>query len=210
MNWMATARVLRGDVDEGERLYASALAHATPQTTRLLMAMISQNLGIFASMRGDLHSALDHYASSLVTYRSSGRRESLGPLLNNMGLVYTQLDRLDEAHAAYDEALQHCDASGDAMNRLLALINSTDLWLARGELRRAAALCDTVLLRGDRCGRPARTRRDVPVHGRHRAEAPRSSRAPSVTSAARSRTPRDAKTCCSRPRRRASKRRCTS
>ena len=81
-----------------------------------------------------------------MTYRTAGLREFLGPVLNNMGLVYTQLDRLDEAHAAYDEALLHCDAVGDATHRLLALVNSTDLWLARGDVRRAAALCDTVLL----------------------------------------------------------------
>jgi putative nucleotidyltransferase with HDIG domain len=145
-NWIATIQVIRGDVDEGERLYASALAHATESDDTLLTAMISQNLGILASMRGDLYAALDHYASSLVTYRGAGLRESLGPLLNNMGIVYTQLDRLDEAQAAYDEALQLCDASGDATNRLLALVNSTDLWLARGDVRRASALCDTVLL----------------------------------------------------------------
>ena len=100
-------------------------------------------------MRGDLRAALDHYASSLVTYRTAGLREYLGPVLNNMGLVYTQLDRLDEAQAAYDEALMHCDAVGDAPHRLLALVNSTDLWLARGDVERAAALCDTVLARGD-------------------------------------------------------------
>src|SRR6185436_3137076 len=74
-----------------------------------------------------------------------GLRQFLGPVLNNMGLVYTQLDRLDEAHAAYDEAIVHCDAVGDATHRLLALVNSTDLWIARGDIRRASALCDTVL-----------------------------------------------------------------
>ena len=72
-------------------------------------------------------------------------REFLGPVLNNMGLVYTQLDRLDEANAAYDEAVLHCDAVGDSTHRLLALVNSTDLWLARGDIQRAAATCDTVL-----------------------------------------------------------------
>ena len=180
MNWMATTHVMRGDVDDAERLYARALAHAHNADDMLLTAMISQNLGILASMRGDLHAALDHYASSLVTYRSSGRRESLGPILNNMGLVYTQLDRLDEAQAAYDEALEHCDASGDAANRLLALVNSTDLWLARGEIRRAAALCDTVLLEATAAGDQralgetfrymgviARTRRDYEIAERH-------------------------------------------
>jgi putative nucleotidyltransferase with HDIG domain len=107
--------------------------------------MIEQNRGIIASMRGKPSDALGHYTTSLATYRSAGMRQFLGPLLNNMGLAYTQLDRLDEAQAAYDEALVHCDATGDSTHRLLALINSTDLWLARGDIRRAHALCDTVL-----------------------------------------------------------------
>jgi putative nucleotidyltransferase with HDIG domain len=145
LNWMATTQVMRGDVDEGERLYASALVYAGGTDDTLLAAMISQNLGNLASMRGDLNAALNHYATSLVIYRKAGSRESLGPLLNNMGLVYTQLDRLDEAYAAYTEALEHCAASDDSANRLLALVNSADLWLARGDLRRASALCDTVL-----------------------------------------------------------------
>jgi putative nucleotidyltransferase with HDIG domain len=98
-----------------------------------------------ASMRGDLTGALEHYAASLVTYRAAGLRQPLGHVLNNMGLAYTQLDRLDEAQAAYDEALVHCDATGDTTHRLLALINSTHLWLARGDVNRAAALCRTVL-----------------------------------------------------------------
>jgi len=152
MNLMAITQVLRGDHDDAERLYGLAMAHASEAGDERLQAMISQNLGIIASMRGDLNSALDHYASSLVTYRSAGLREFLGPVLNNMGLVYTQLDRLDEAQAAYDEALMHCDAAHDTPHRLLALINSTDLWLARGDIQRASALCDTVLLEATAAG----------------------------------------------------------
>src|SRR5262249_33528251 len=38
-----------------------------------------------------------------------------------------------------------CEATGDVSHRLLALINSTDLWIARGDLARADALCRTVL-----------------------------------------------------------------
>ena len=111
-----------------------------------LKAMIAQNLGIIASMRGDLSTALDHYASSLVTYKAAGLREYVGPLLNNMGLVYTQLEQFEKAQDAYDQAVAHCDATGDATNRLLALINSTDLWLARGDIIAPRQLCDTVLL----------------------------------------------------------------
>jgi putative nucleotidyltransferase with HDIG domain len=52
----------------------------------------------------------------------------------------------------YDEALIHCDATGDVAHRLLALINSTDLWLARGDIGRASALCETVLFEATAAG----------------------------------------------------------
>jgi len=145
LNLMAISHVLRGGLEEAESLYAAALAEATAAHDEHLMAMIAQNLGIIASMRGDLVAALDHYASSLVTYRTAGLSEYLGPVLNNMGMAYTRLERLDEAQAAYDEAVIHCAAAGDAPHRLLALANSTDLWIARGDVDRAAALCQTVL-----------------------------------------------------------------
>lgn len=145
MNFVAATYGQRGDLDNAERLSATALVFARAAGDNRLAAMIAQNLGIAASMRGDHAAALEHYASSLVTYREAGLRDDLGPILNNMGLVYTQLDRLDEAQAAYDEALAHSDATGDVSTRLLALINSTSLWLARGEVARADALCTTVI-----------------------------------------------------------------
>jgi putative nucleotidyltransferase with HDIG domain len=144
-NGMAGCHLLRGNLDEAVALYARAQACAASTGEERLKAMIAQNLGIIASMRGDLAAALDHYASSLVTYRTADLREYVGPLLNNMGLVYTQLERFDEAQAAYDDAIAHCNSTGDTTNRLLAMINSTDLWLARGEIDRAAALCNGVL-----------------------------------------------------------------
>ena len=144
-NSMAGCHLLRGNLDDAVELYVKAQRFAAACGEERLTAMISQNFGIIASMRGDLGAALDHYASSLVTYQTAGLREYVGPLLNNMGLVYTQLERFDEAQAAYDESVAQCQASGDVPNRLLALINSTDLWLARGDIDRAAALCDTVM-----------------------------------------------------------------
>jgi putative nucleotidyltransferase with HDIG domain len=144
-NLHAIAHLQRGDLEAAERVFSRAVTLAGAVRDEKLTAMIAQNLGIIASLRGDLSAALEHYASSLVTYRTAGLREYVGPVLNNMGLVYTQLDRLDEAQAAYDEAVVHCRATGDQPHRLLALINSTDLWIARGDIGRAAALCETVL-----------------------------------------------------------------
>jgi putative nucleotidyltransferase with HDIG domain len=144
-NSMAGCHLLRGNLDEAMLLYAHARSCAAATGDERLKAMIAQNLGIIASMRGDVASALEHYAASLVTYRTAGLREYIGPLLNNMGLAYTQLERYDEAHAAYDEAIAHCASAGDATNRLLALINSTELWIARGDIDRAEVLCETVM-----------------------------------------------------------------
>jgi len=145
MNWMAGIHLLRGDLDEAKLMSAKAHEFAMQVGDSSLAAMVSQNLGIIASMRGNLDEALEHYTTSLETYRAAGMRQYLGPVLNNMGLELTKLDRLDEAQAAYDEALSHCSAMNDIPNHLLALINSTSLWLARGDIDRAEHLCKTVI-----------------------------------------------------------------
>ncbi len=145
MNGMAGIHLLRGDLDEAKVMSTKAREYAKQVGDDSLAAMVSQNLGIIASMHGNLDEALEHYTMSLETYRAAGMREYVGPVLNNMGLELTKLDRLDEAQAAYDEALAHCAAIGDTPNHLLALINSTSLWLAKGDIDRAEHLCKTVI-----------------------------------------------------------------
>jgi putative nucleotidyltransferase with HDIG domain len=144
-NLLAIAHLQRGDLDDAERVFSRASSLATAARDDQLTAMIDQNLGIIASLRGDLVAALDHYAASLATYRAADLRGYVGPVLNNMGLVYTQLERLDEAQSAYDEAVVACTMTGDIPHQLLALINSATLWIARGDIARAADLCETVL-----------------------------------------------------------------
>jgi len=144
-NMVAIAHLQRGDLDDAAREFSVALEIASTAGDERLRAMIAQNLGIIASLRGDLVAALDHYGASLVTYRAAGLRDYVGPVLNNMGLVYTQLDRLDEAQAAYDDAVIACIQTGDIPHQLLALINSASLWIARGDVARAADLCEMVL-----------------------------------------------------------------
>ena len=176
MNGMAGIHLLRGDLDEAKLMSAKAHEFAKQVGNESLAAMVSQNLGIIASMRGILDEALEHYTMSLETYRAAGMREYVGPVLNNMGLELTKLDRLDEAQAAYDEALAHCAAIGDTPNHLLALINSTSLWLAKGDIDRAEHLCKTVHRGSNAVWRSALARRGVQAHGRDRAHARRSRR----------------------------------
>jgi putative nucleotidyltransferase with HDIG domain len=145
LNLVAIVHAQRGELDDVTRVATMALDHARLAGDESLQAFISQNLAVSASMRGDFGAALVHYAVSLVAFRGAGRHEHVGRVLNNMALVYTQMDRLDEAQAAYDEAIVLCGAAGDTPARLLALVNSADLLLARGELDRAATLCHTVI-----------------------------------------------------------------
>lgn len=145
MNGMASIHLLRGDLDQAKVMSTRAREYATQVGNQTLSAMVSQNLGIIASMRGNLDEALEHYTMSLETYRAAGMREYVGPVLNNMGLELTKLDRLDEAQQAYDEAIAHCAAINDTPNHLLALINSTSLWLAKGDIDRAETLCKNVI-----------------------------------------------------------------
>jgi putative nucleotidyltransferase with HDIG domain len=116
--------------------------------------MVLQNLGVVASMRDDLGAALECYKSSLTICRSAGLHLQVGHLLNNMGLVYTQLDRLTEAQAAYEESVIHCRAAGDTPNRLLATVNTAGLWVARGDVDRAEALCQQVVSEAQDVGHP--------------------------------------------------------
>ena len=145
-NAMATAYMQRGELDIAQGLYERARQAAHRVNDDRLIAMIAQNLGIIANMHGELESALDHYASSLATYRLIGADDYVGLVLNNMAMAFTQLERWDEATAAYEEALAHCERSGDVAAGLMVQVNLADMWIARGDWARAADLCQAVLV----------------------------------------------------------------
>jgi putative nucleotidyltransferase with HDIG domain len=152
MNLMGNVHLLRGEFEAAEPMYARALALAKSTGEAALEAMVLQNLGVVASTRDDLAAALEHYGASLAICRTAGLDRQVGHLLNNMGLVYTQLDRWADAQAAYEESVIHCRAAGDTPNRLLATVNSANLWLARGDIDRADALCREVVAEAEEVG----------------------------------------------------------
>jgi len=145
VNAVGNTHLMRGDFDTAETMYARALALAVSIEDRQLEAMIAQNLGVIASVRGDLTAALDYYRSSLAIYRAQSLHRQIGHTLNNMGLVYTQMECFDDARAAYEEAVVHCRVAGDIPHRLLALNSSVTLLIAQGEIDRAAAVAGAVL-----------------------------------------------------------------
>jgi len=144
-NLMAIAHQQRGDLDEAERWYLRAHDTAGEVGELALAAMIDQNLGTLANIRGDLELALAHYRTSLAAYRALKMPQRVGPLLNNLGMLYTDLRKWEQAEDAYNEATDQCIASGDMGARIMVEVNRAELWIARREFSVARASCDTAL-----------------------------------------------------------------
>jgi putative nucleotidyltransferase with HDIG domain len=146
VNVMAISYWQRGLLEEGESLYHEAGRMARVAGDERLVAMVEQNLAVVASMRGDLATALRHHHLSLERYRSLGLQEELGRQLTNIGLTHFGLGRLEEADAAYAQALFIARESGDTWNRLMIEVNRVALLISRRDFDSARTACDLILL----------------------------------------------------------------
>ena len=146
-NVMAIGHWQRGLLEEAERLYGAAYGAARQASDTRLAAMVDQNLGIIANMRGDLPRALRHYEASLAGYRELGLDDFIGKLLANMGLAYEDLERWEEAERIYQESLAICAACGDVSTALMVEGNRAESQIARGMFAEARLVCERVLRR---------------------------------------------------------------
>ena len=146
VNVMAICYWQRGSLEEGERLYHEAARMAQVANDEKLLAMIDQNLGVIASMRGDVAKALEHHGSSLDRYRRLDMQEELSRQLSNVGLLYTNLGRFQEAESAYAEALVICHTNGDTWTRLMVEVNRVAQLIAQWDYAGARGVCDRILL----------------------------------------------------------------
>ena len=146
INVMAISYWQRGSLEEAIRLYDDAARMARVAGDERLLAMIDQNLGVVASMRGDVTTALRHHASSLERYRTLGLHEDTARQLSNIGLAYQGLGRYQDADAAYTEALAISRASGDTWTRLMIEVNRVALLIAQWDFSAARGVCDRILL----------------------------------------------------------------
>jgi putative nucleotidyltransferase with HDIG domain len=146
VNVMAISYWQRGLLEEAEPLYHEAARMARVAGDERLVAMVEQNLGVIASMRGDIGEALRHHTTSLDQYRRLGLREELARQLSNIGLAYTKLLRFDDANAAYAEALAVAHSCGDTWTGLMVQVNNVALLIAKKDFSHARIACDRILL----------------------------------------------------------------
>jgi putative nucleotidyltransferase with HDIG domain len=146
VNQMATANLQRGDLETAEALYHKAQALAETANDAPLEAMVAQNLGIVAGLRGNTEASLGYYQQSLATYREQELSDYVGPVLNNMAMAFATLHRWPEAERAYSEALVEAERSGDRTAARIIQVNQVDMLLMRDEVERASVLAEKVHL----------------------------------------------------------------
>jgi HD-GYP domain-containing protein (c-di-GMP phosphodiesterase class II) len=149
LNVVAIAEQIGGNLDSAAELYAAARARAQQTEDRALQAMIDQNVGTVASIRGDTPAALTAFRLSLVGYQILGLRNYQGQVLNNMGLAYLELGELTAAESAYAEAGSAFLESGDRANELTVAVNQVQLWIAMKRFDKALAASNQLLALGE-------------------------------------------------------------
>lgn len=137
LNVVAIVHQTGGDLDLAESMYTEARITAQSIGDAEALAMVDQNLGTVASIRGDIRRALEAFKRSLDGYRALGRRDEAAQVLNNIGLAYSDLGELDRAAEAYAEAERTFGEEHDQTNRLNVALNQVQLCIATGRFEEA-------------------------------------------------------------------------
>src|SRR3954466_5615983 len=150
LNVVAIVHQTGGDLDRAESMYTEARITAQSIRDAEALAMIDQNLGTVASIRGDARRALEAFHSSLEGYRALGLQDQAAQVLNNIGLAYTDLGELDRAASAYAEAQRTFGEERDHTNQLNVALNQVQLCIATERFDEAQQRVEPLLaLTGD-------------------------------------------------------------
>lgn len=134
-----------GDMEAAERIYLRTAVLAREVGDARLSAILEQNLGIVADVRGDAETALARYGASVDALRRIGDLRAAGMTLNNLAMTLAAVGRFDEAEEAYAEAEALGEAAHSAATLASVQMNRADLALRRRDWSRARAFCDAAL-----------------------------------------------------------------
>ncbi len=145
-NARAVAAQQYGDLDRAEALYLRAYADAANAGSGSLLAMLDQNLGTIANIRGDLAEARRRYFASLAGYRALKMDRLVAEALNNLGMLFTDLRDWRSADASFTEAVVLAQRTGESSFRMRVEANRVELYLSRKRFRKARRLARRLVL----------------------------------------------------------------
>ncbi len=115
------AQYLSRKYDEALATLQEALADAESQDQPVVMAMFHLLLGRISDAMGNHPAALRHLETAFDLYSKAKNTMEIARARAWIGQVYENSGRLDEARAAYQEALQIFDALSDRVNQSATL-----------------------------------------------------------------------------------------
>jgi tetratricopeptide (TPR) repeat protein/type II secretory pathway predicted ATPase ExeA len=143
----ATARDWMEDVEGSAACTREALERIEPLDDPRLSLRCTLARGRLHVRLGEWSAAARVLTSAVEGAEGAREHETLVVALALLGSALTFLDRTEEAAARFAEALERCEASGDALHLAATHINRVLLWLRLGDvarmeedLRRAMAL----------------------------------------------------------------------
>ena len=142
VNGKGIVEQMRGNLEAASDHYTWSLERALAARYETLAAMIHQNLGIIANIHGDFAEALRQYRLSKAAYDVLGEDDRIGPLLNNIGRLHTDLGEWEDAEITLMEAGRRCEQSGDIDHQVLSHVNLARMWILREDFERARESCD--------------------------------------------------------------------
>ncbi len=165
LNCMAVAAQRRGDAEAAERTYHSAALLAVQAGDRLLQGMVEHNLGILANVRGEWDAALAHYRVSLRAFEAQASAQHASYVLNDLGMLYTDLRWFDQARTCFLLARERARARGDALVEGVVELNLAEMLVGLGELEEAGEACDRALSLAEERGDALRRAEALRVRG---------------------------------------------
>jgi putative nucleotidyltransferase with HDIG domain len=117
-----------------------------------LRARAEQNLGVLASIQGNVAEALAHYERSLRAYRETGNEHGCGIAYGNLGIVTTHGGDYDVADSYFQQCYEIAERVGDAHLQGSCLVGHAAVHIARQRYDQARHNAESALAIFDQLG----------------------------------------------------------
>ena len=91
--------------------------------------MVEQNLGVLANIQGDLDGALVRYRASLSQFEEGKFQEGMSWVLNNLGMLHTDLEKYQKAEQYFLRALKIARNRKDLHTQALVESNLAEVYI---------------------------------------------------------------------------------
>lgn len=105
LNLLGVLQLERGHAQAAERTWCELVDVATQDDSPSYVARASNNLGVAAILSMRLEEAISSLQRACAAYMRMGYSRGLAQSNQNLGIVYRELDRMDDAHGHFQRAI---------------------------------------------------------------------------------------------------------